>query len=151
MMDVFKTEQRALHIVTPNIQYVRNNLSNNGRVMYGDGKMNLKNIPNDSGIYLIGEVSYEDDTQYLVHKVKVGQGKNLLKRLNTYTTYTTSIKLFDTLRVHPIMLDTEEERYQNILEQYGWHIGNTEWFVISEQNYQILKCHGFSGFNKLKT
>jgi hypothetical protein len=49
------------------------------------------------------------------------------------------------------MLNNQEEKYQSILDRYGWKIGNTEWYVISEQNYQILKKMGFSGFNKLKT
>ena len=151
MKEVITNDIRTIQLITPDIHGLRLNLSNNGRVTYGNGKIISNKISNNSGIYLIGEVNYEDDNQRLVFKIKVGQGKKLYQRLSTYITYNTSIQLFDTLYTHETQLDKYEEKYQSILDQYGWRIGNTEWYVISEQNYQILKRFGFSGFNKLKT
>lgn len=151
MKEILKEENRKIQLIIPDTEELRRNLSSNGRVVYGNGKITSNQVPTDSGIYLIGEANYEEDNQRLVFKVKVGQGKNLYKRLSTYITYTTSVKLFDTLNVYEPMLNNQEEKYQSILDRYGWKIGNTEWYVISEQNYQILKKMGFSGFNKLKT
>ena len=120
------------------------------KYIYGNGKMTEKTIPTYSGLYLIGEINYEDDTNYLVYKVKIGKGKNLKNRLKTYITYSTSVKLFDTCYVHDIVLDKEEERMHDILDKYCWHVGDTEWCVVSRENYQILKKYGFNGINKLK-
>ena len=139
-----KVENRKIAIVSPMNEQNRN-------YTYGDGKLTTKLIPTYSGLYLIGEVTYEEEHARIVYKIKVGKGKNLQSRLKSYPTHSTSLSLFDYKYVHPKSLTKAEKYFQQILSNYSWRIGNTEWYVVSEKNYQTLKRYGFSGFNKLNT
>lgn len=78
---------------------------------YGSGKITEYEIPTYSGLYLIGETNYEDDTNRLVHKVKVGKGINLCDRLNRYNTYTTSAQLFDYVHIEKHNLSKAETKF----------------------------------------
>lgn len=71
------------------------------------------------------------------------------ERLNRYNTYTTSVELFDYMKIGKRELKTIESGFHRILKNNGWQIGKTEWYVVSEEIFKLLKNNGFAGFKQL--
>lgn len=113
------------------------------------GKISDEALPTYSGLYLIGEINLEVQKCKLFFKVKVGKATNLSNRLNKYNTFTTSLELFDYIHIKQKSLSKAEKEFQNLLKEVGKQIGKTEWYIVSERTFYLLKQYGFIGFGKL--
>lgn len=106
----------------------------------------LNEVPPYSGLYLIGSVYLNPRTNKPLYFVKVGQSKNLEKRVNQYYTYNPFFKFIDFVLVDSKKLLKEEKSYHELLSQKcKW--GTGEWFVVEEKAYFNLVEYGFSILN----
>ena len=111
--------------------------------------LNLKfvnEVPSCSGLYLIGSIYLNQHTNELLYSVKIGQSKNLKRRINQYYTYNPFFKLLDYIYVNPKNLLKEEKDYHRILGvRSKWSSG--EWFIVEEDIYLKLVKNGFGILN----
>lgn len=98
--------------------------------------MKIKPMPSDlehPGIYLLAYQSVVDGK--IINLVKVGQSKNLKKRLASYQGMNPFVKCIDTKFVLEEDLDSEEAFYHTVLGMKNVRYGNTEWFICSDEEY----------------
>jgi hypothetical protein len=85
------------------------------------------------GVYLLAYQSVVDGK--IVNLVKVGQSKNLKKRLSSYQGMNPFVKCIDTKFIPEEDLDAEEKFYHMVLGMKNVQYGGTEWFICSDEEY----------------
>lgn len=106
----------------------------------------ITKIPSYSGLYLIGSVYLNQCTNKPLYCVKIGQSKNLERRINQYYTYNPIFKLIDYIPIDSKNLLKKEKSYHEILSRRSkWSTG--EWFIIEKDTYFDLIENGFNILN----
>ena len=86
-----------------------------------------------SGLYLLAQQVVVDGK--IINLIKVGQSKNLRKRLMSYQGMNPFAKCIDTIACVPDKLDAAEASYHKRLGVKNQRYGNTEWFICSDEEY----------------
>jgi hypothetical protein len=102
-------------------------------------------VPNDSGLYFIGETHFNPITREEFYWVKIGKSNNLAKRMKQYNTCCPMLWRID----FAVGEEEFEEYYHNWL--YTKAIAtcnhNEEWFLVDRETYLEMCEKGFAYFN----
>ena len=107
------------------------------------------NLPEKSGLYMIGETTFNPYSNEKLFGIKVGKGKNLKQRIRSYKTCGSTPFVCDYLLVPEDKLDYAENMIQNVLRLRCIALNghNDEWFYFNEKTYLQICEKGFSYFN----
>ena len=107
---------------------------------------------NQPGLYLIGQSVANSDTKRISYLIKIGYSKNVTQRLKQYFTYNPHVSIIDT-----IPFNKKEKDYFGIeacfhidLDNIGIRCGFSEWYQVSEENYNLINTNKFEFFNAIK-
>lgn len=104
-------------------------------------------IPNSKGLYLIGNITFNHDTNNKEYWIKVGHSTDLRSRMNQYYTHNPSFIQLDYYIFNDInRIKVTEEICHFALNQIAFGRINEEWFLISEQDFNDVQKEKFSWF-----
>lgn len=131
-----------------NYYYYVNHYAKNKSNIYDDG-INF-DLPEKSGCYMIGEITYNPQTKKFLYGIKIGLGSNLKKRIASYKTCGSTPYVCDYLLVPNDDLDYVEKMFHLALKGLciAMNKHNKEWFFFDEETYLDITSKGFSYFNK---
>lgn len=104
------------------------------------------NCCSSSGLYMIGQTTFNPYTQEYRYWVKVGLTKNRNQRINSYLTHCADVYFIDWKEVQTRSLKNQEKRYHEILREYAT-TERTEFFKVSKEFYLNLCEQGFDYLN----
>lgn len=104
-------------------------------------------IPNTKGLYLIGNIAFNYNTNKKEYWIKVGHSTNLRSRMNQYYTHNPSFIQLD-YYIHKSIngIKVTEKLCHFALNQIAFGRINDEWFLISEQDFLQIQKEKFSWF-----
>lgn len=106
--------------------------------------------PKRSGLYLLCQINCKsDDPDKLFYSVKIGKSTNLHQRIRSYSGSNPFASCIDVVYFPPSKIDEMELRYHWAMgkktKRKNWlRQGNTEWFIIPEEDYKEILEKGFS-------
>ena len=105
-------------------------------------------MPESSGVYMIGTTAVNPYTGEEFFWVKVGQSDNLYDRVKTYNIYNPTMWKANYLLIKKEDLRNVEKFFHIELEKICMNRSNTsrEWFQVSKQDYILLCEKGFNYF-----
>lgn len=134
-------KQTEIHIETSSFRI------ENGIVI--DEITDLKNAPAVSGVYLLGQCSFNPYTNAKQFWVKVGKAKDIYKRMKSgYTTACPCTALLDTFETKR---ESDVESLCQILlklNSLGKCQNNSEWWLVSEEVYKKISQEKFEYFHE---
>ena len=95
-----------------------------------------------SGIYLMGQIAKEINTSQEIYMIKIGQSKNLRKRISQYKTVNPYCKCIDTI-ISDNYNSLEKQYHKKIKSINGTQIDNTEWYIVSKTLFEKCLKYGF--------
>lgn len=122
-------------------------LTNAHKEKFDDG-INF-DLPEKSGLYMIGETTFNPFTNEKLFGIKVGKGKNLKERIRSYKTCGSTPFVRDYVLVPENKLNYAENMVQNVLRLkcIALNSHNDEWFFFDEETYFEICEKGFHYFN----
>lgn len=118
--------------------------------------LNIKNnlrMPNGAGIYLISNISFDIDTNNITYWIKVGYSTNIKTRMSEYRTHNPKFNPIDFYTIKnmgSVFAKEELKVYEKIchfaLNQIAEAKVNSEWFLVSKENYLQICEEGFKWF-----
>ena len=100
--------------------------------------------PNEKGLYFVGETHFNPLTNEKFYWVKIGKATNLKNRMKGYNVSNPMLYRIDFSNEY----DKEEEYHVKLMEKAIAKCNhNTEWFLVSEENYLEMCEKGFNYFN----
>lgn len=100
--------------------------------------------PDKGGVYLLAQiVSPPTRPAERYYIIKVGKSTNLHKRISAYKGMNPFAVCIDVKQVPPRDIDATEIKYHMLLNKRYLRQGNTEWFVVPEQDYEKILKKGF--------
>lgn len=103
--------------------------------------------PDKGGVYLLAQiVSPPTRPAERYYIIKVGKSTNLHKRINAYKGMNPFAICIDVKQVPPRDIDATEIKYHMLLNKRYSRQGNTEWFIVPEQEYEKILKKGFDAF-----
>lgn len=109
-------------------------------------RTNYNELNNQAGIYLLAQQIIENNE--ILNLIKIGQSKNLKKRLNSYKGMNPFVKCIDTLSCDIDDLDQIEQAGHLLLGTKNKRYGNTEWFICTEEQYNYWLKHKLDLFRR---
>ena len=101
---------------------------------------------NGSGVYLIGNTTFNPITKEERYWVKVGKATTLNQRINQYLTHAPDIYFIDWRPTRKDLLTDYENRYHSQLELQATY-NRTEWFKVDKKTYFEICEKGFQYFD----
>lgn len=100
--------------------------------------------PNASGLYLLAQViciTSRPNEKYFI--IKVGKSQNLAKRIQSYRGMNPFATCIDTLEIVSNRVDETEIKYHMMLSKRYERQLNTEWYIVSEEEFEKIVKNGF--------
>lgn len=112
----------------------------------------VREIPTESGLYLVGSVYINPYTKRIYYWIKVGLSTNLRKRLKGYRSENPMVWIADILEMGDDLIGTMEHECHIALSDVAQGIApNTdEWFIVDEETYFDICNKGFKYFFTFK-
>ena len=144
----YTIENRGQADYTKLLKNITKNIANyrGTKPTYEDG-INFT-LPETSGLYLIGEITYNPEKDQLLYGIKVGKGSNLKKRIASYKTCGSTPYLCDYLIVPERDLNRAESMFHCALHGLCVALNghNEEWFFFNKETYLEITSKGFAYF-----
>lgn len=103
--------------------------------------------PDNSGVYLLAQIvsvpTRPEDKYYII---KVGKSVNLNQRINSYKGMNPFAICIDIQQTSSREVNATEIKYHQLLNKKYYRQGNTEWFIVPEEDYEKILKKGFDAF-----
>ena len=110
---------------------------------------NINTMPEETGLYLIGNTFVNPFTKEEFYWVKVGMGGNIKKRTAQYITYNPMVYFIDSytnIKYNYVDMTIIEGVCHFLLNQKAKSRKGQEWYCLSKLDYMSICNGGFSWF-----
>lgn len=103
-------------------------------------------VPKTSGLYMLAEkIMPFDFNEEVIYLIKIGQGKNLQRRLNQYKSMNPGAQCIAFTLIHQVFLNDMEKDWLSFFEnRYPSIDGTKEWFMVPKEDYERYCKFGFN-------
>lgn len=107
--------------------------------------------PSAPGVYLLCQIACRcNEPQKRFMLVKIGKSVNLHQRISSYFGTNPFAKCIDIQECSKTEVDNLEIKYHQLMDKQYDRQGNTEWFVVPEEDYLNILKYGFDFFRNPK-
>ena len=102
-------------------------------------------VPRISGLYMLAEkIMPFNFTEEIIYLIKIGQAKNLYRRINEYKGMNPGAQCISFMPVHQAFLSDAEKDWLAFFQHKHVLINGTkEWFMVSKEDYEQYCKLGF--------